>query len=380
MTQRAEHAAAMRRVGYLDVPGGGQVVVDRGFLYIGHMEPPHGTSIVDVSDPSRPRLVAQVSVPANIHSHKVRVVGDFMLVNYERFPPTDIGRTPKVGIKVYDIHDRGRPKEVAFFPTFGRGVHRFDIQGTKAFVSTEWDGFRANILAIVDFADPVRPSLIGQWWQPGQHAAGGEPVPDRSFGPHYWVHLVLARGDRAYAACGRAGVAVLDIGDPRRPVRLGGAAWFPPYPSPCHTFLPLPHAIQHRRFAIVTDEDVTDDVLEDPPAFMWVLDITNEARPIPVATYHVAPDGLAVAGRRFGAHQPWEHVRPDNLVFLAWFAGGVRVVDLSNPYAPHEVGFYVPSAPEGQPVPQTNDVFVDDRGLVYAIDRYRGLSILEVNP
>jgi len=36
--------------------------------------------------------------------------------------------------------------------------------------------------------------------------------------------------------------------------------------------------------------------------------------------------------------------------------------------------------PEGQSVPQTNDVFVDGRGLVFAIDRYRGLSVLEFNP
>ena len=34
----------------------------------------------------------------------------------------------------------------------------------------------------------------------------------------------------------------------------------------------------------------------------------------------------------------------------------------------------------GEPAPQTNDVFVDDRGLVYAIDRYRGLSVLEYGP
>ena len=33
---------------HLDIPGGGQVVVDGDYAYVGHMEPPHGTSIIDV--------------------------------------------------------------------------------------------------------------------------------------------------------------------------------------------------------------------------------------------------------------------------------------------------------------------------------------------
>lgn len=206
-------------------------------------------------------------------------------------------------------------------------MHRFDLQGTHAFVSTEWAGFRSNILAILDLADPRRPSLLGRWWLPGKEEAEGGAAPA---GDHHWVHLALARGNRAYAACGRAGAVIVDVSDPRHPATVGGAAWNPPYTCPTHTFLPVPHPIRNRRFAVVTDEDVTDQVLEDPPAFMWVLDITHEQRPVPVATYQVDPAGLAAPGRRFGAHQPWEHVREDNLVFLAWFAGGVRAVDLSD--------------------------------------------------
>jgi len=368
----SEQARGFSRIGYLDLPGGGQVVVEGTYAYIGHMRPPHGTSIVDVGDPRRPRLVSQISVPNEIHSHKVRVTNGFMLVNNERFPPGDASRSPAVGLRIFDVADRSHPREVGFFPTSGRGVHRFDLQGTLAFVSTEWEGFRSNILAILDISDPPRPSLVGRWWLPGQEG--------RASGEHYWVHLALARGTRAYAACGRAGAVIVDVSDPRRPAAVGGAAWNPPYTSPTHTFLPVPHLIRNRRFAVVTDEDVTDDVLEDPPAFMWVLDITNEARPVPVATYQVDPEGLARPGRRFGAHQPWEHIREDNIVFLAWFSGGIRAVDISNPYSPTEVGYYVPRSIEGRDVPQTNDVFVDGRGLVFALDRSRGLTVLEFEP
>jgi len=365
--------ATLVPVGYLDLPGGGQIVVDGRYAYVGHMAPPHGTTILDVGDPAHPRVVAQLGVPGDIHSHKVRVAGDVMFVNYERFPEHDRGRAPAVGLKVFDIADRRAPREIAFFRTAGRGVHRFDLQGTHAFLSTEWPGFRSNILLIVDIADPAHPAPVGQWAFPGQEAgvsAGPLPID-------HWVHLALARGDRAYAACGHAGVMIVDISDLRRPSTVGAVAWDPPYAAPTHTFLPVPHRIRNRRFAVVTDEDVTDDVLEDPPAFMWVLDITEEARPVPVATYHVDPAGLAVPGQRFGAHQPWEHVREDNIVFLAWFSGGVRAVDISNPYRPEEAAAYLPPAAQGRRVPQTNDVFVDRRGLVFAIDRYEGLSVLE---
>lgn len=383
MTQSLARASQFTCIGFLDIPGGGQVVVDGRWAYIGHMAPPHGTSIVDVSDPRAPRVTAQIPVPGNIHSHKVRVLGDLMLVNHERYPPagargrSGVAGEPAVGLVLYNVADRTKPRPAGRFATVGRGVHRFDLAGTRVFLSTEWEGFSTNILTIVDVARPAAPELVGQWWLPGQHIAAGEQPPA---GPHYWVHLVLVRGERAYAACGSAGAVIIDVTDLRSPRTIGSASWNPPYTSPTHTVLPLPHPIRGRRFAVVTDEDVTENVLEDPPAFMWVLDITHEARPVPVATYQANPDGLVVPGRRFGAHQPWEHVGRDNVVFLAWFSGGVRAVDVSNPYAPREAGWYVPPAPEGEPAPQTNDICVDNRGLVYAIDRYRGLSVLEYAP
>ena len=48
-------AQGIRQVGYFDCPGGGQVVVSGTVAFIAHMKAPHGTSIVDVSDPAKPR-------------------------------------------------------------------------------------------------------------------------------------------------------------------------------------------------------------------------------------------------------------------------------------------------------------------------------------
>jgi hypothetical protein len=53
------------------------------------------------------------------------------------------------------------------------------------------------------------------------------------------------------------------------------------------------------------------------------------------------------------------------------------MIDMSDPTAPEEIGWYIPEPAPGQESPQSNDVFVDERGLVYVIDRNVGLEILE---
>ena len=57
----------IKHVGYFDCPGGGQVVVSGTTAYIAHMAPPHGTTIADVSDPTKPRKLAEVTIPPGIH-------------------------------------------------------------------------------------------------------------------------------------------------------------------------------------------------------------------------------------------------------------------------------------------------------------------------
>ena len=48
----------VREIARLDCRGGGQITVDNGIAYIGHMKAPSGTSIVDVRDPMKPRVIA----------------------------------------------------------------------------------------------------------------------------------------------------------------------------------------------------------------------------------------------------------------------------------------------------------------------------------
>ncbi len=79
-----------------------------------------------------------------------------------------------------------------------------------------------------------------------------------------------------------------------------------------------------------------------------------------------------------GCHQPSERLNGPVVPF-AWFAQGLRLVDLSDPAQPEEVGRYVPDPPDGCERVCSNDVTIDDRGLIYLIDRQRGVDIIETS-
>ena len=49
-----------------------------------------------------------------------------------------------------------------------------------------------------------------------------------------------------------------------------------------------------------------------------------------------------------------------------------------DPSAPREIASFIPEPCGGRPSPQSNDVDIDDRGLIYLADRNIGLDILEL--
>ncbi|MGH7155837.1 MAG: LVIVD repeat-containing protein, partial [Acetobacteraceae bacterium] len=146
----------IREVAWLDCPGGGQVVVDGRFAFIGHMAAPHGTSVLDVGDPRHPRIVAEIGIPPGLHSHKVRVANGVMLANRERHGG-DMPDGDFVGLRIFDAANPRTPREIARWACGGTGVHRFTFDGRYAYISPEVDGYVGNIVMILDLADPSRP-------------------------------------------------------------------------------------------------------------------------------------------------------------------------------------------------------------------------------
>jgi hypothetical protein len=364
-------AHGVRVVGYFDCPGGGQVVVRDNVAYIGHIAPPHGTTIVDVADPAKPRQLAEISIPDGMHSHKVRVENGVMVVNRESYPP---GRRPPDfpgGIDIYDISRPSSPRKLTTWSA--RGMHRFTFDGRYLYGSPELDGYIGNIMMILDLENPERPEEVGRWWMPGQWEAGGETKSWE--GTNHRCHHPIRLGDRLYVSYWHGGFVILDIEDMSKPKFVSGLDWSPPFPWPTHTALPVPFPIRDRRLLLVADEDVVR-IGPDIPSFLWIVDITDETRPVPFASYQVDEEDGSPVSDYTGLHQFCEDMHGTE-VPIAWFAHGLKIVDIANPHAPREVASFLPPVPEGAKRVSSNDVFVDSRGLIYLIDRTRGLHILE---
>ena len=280
------------------------------------------------------------------------------------------------GFRIYDISDRSCPREIACQRTGGVGVHRFDADSRYAYISTEMEGYVGNILVIYDLADPSRPREVSRWHMPGQHvAAGEEPL---ALGNAARLHHAMRVGNEMWAAVWQAGLRVIDVSDIADPRTIGAYNYHPPVPEPTHTVMPFEQAIGGRRYAIAIDEEH-----EHTPGrlhgHMTVLDVTDLADIRPVSVFALserASPWSGMPGVRFGAHQYRERL-DSTLVYATWFAGGLRIVDVADPQLPVEIAYFMPEPVGGEPAPSSNDVDLDRRGLIYLLDRVRGLDILE---
>ncbi|ATV43408.1 hypothetical protein H5A44_15995 [Pectobacterium brasiliense] len=404
-----EYSRNMRLIGHSDQggrPDGVQVMVHRGYAYIGHMVS-QGVSIVDVRDARNPKPAGFIAAPPGTWNIHLQTHDDLLLVvnardlfadasfaeekvYYTRSVADTVstkqqGKSWSAGLRIFDISTPDKPREISFLPLDGIGIHRiWYVGGRWAYVSALLDGYSDYIFLTIDLADPQHPEVAGRYWLPGMHSAGGETAswPE---GKRYALHHAIISGDTAYGSWRDGGLTLLDVSDRTNPQLISHRNWSPPFGGGTHTALPLPD----RDLLIVLDEAVLDNQ-EDGEKLIWVFDIREPSNPVSIATFPQPKEADYVKkGAHFGPHNLHEN-RPgsfisSSLIFATYQNAGVRAYDISNPYQPKETGALVPAAPArmvdkrpGRPqIIQSCDVFVDADGIIYSTDYNAGLSIIE---
>ena len=402
MATQTQEIRNMRLISHHDLNGYGNIgegvhlhVTSDGrrVLYMAHESAPKDITSVDVTDIANPRLLAQTELAyGHLRSNSLSIVDDTMLVAYQSLEPGQ----PGTGMGVYNISNPEEPRQIGFMDLGGeysRGCHcLWWAEGNYAHLSTGAADFQPRnqkddqFYMIVDVSDPTSPQEAGRWWFPGTREGDSDPMPARhpQFDAGHRLHngnVYPERPDRAYCAYMDSGVVILDIEDKSNPKMVSHINYAPPFPGFTHTVLPL----FNRDLMLVTQEAVRLGG-EDYPKLMWMMDIRDETNPIIISTLPM-PDTDDFFNRpgRFGAHNVYEN-QPgstcffsDNLIFATLFNAGVRVYDTSDPFRPEEVAYFVPEIPDGAPSNGINDVYVDENGIMYVVDRLKGgLYILEL--
>jgi hypothetical protein len=369
----------------------------RRILWMAHESAPKNFTGVDVTDPKNPRVIVQTELPhMKVRSNSLDVVGNLMVVANQT---KEVNMKP-AGFDVWDISKPEHPKLISHFDCSGpysRGVHAvWFVDGKTVHISSGAHDFQPHnpkddqIYRIVDISNPSKPVETGRWWYPGTRVGDTAAQPARlpvQFDTGFRAHntnVFPQRPDRAYVGYIDGGAIVLDISNPADIKMVSHWNHSPPFNGFTHTVLPL----FDRGLWVVSDECVQDDG-KDWPKLVWMVDARSDANPVPISTFPAPPyDAFAKRGGRFGAHNLHENLplpvsfQSDTLTIGTFFNAGVRVYDTTNPYQVEEVAYFVPGTPRLAPAGaiQLNDVFVDDRRLVYTMDRFGGgLYILEMN-
>lgn len=385
-----------RQLGELNLEGGlnGDIWVHGDFAYIGTWSGPcpgTGVKIIDTSDPANPVQVATAAGYANTSAEDMQVVsvdtdwfsGDLMGVGLQDcgLPDMDPGLA---GLDLWNVTDPTHPVHLGFFDVApAAGVHEVSlvvrsIAGqekvfalaavpdaevlTTLFTATPRGDFQ-----LIEVSDPQNPTLADDW---GAGKDGGLP-----FGSPFYAEFGLpppfdctppagqeplcrghfsaifdhsaspsADGKTAYLAYWDAGAIILDMTDPYNLVMVGRT----PYPADSEgdTHSAVPN--ETGSLLVTTDEDFSPSELVaagepkepgDTWGFARLWDISNPASPTHLSDFATPHSLTNKTDGFYSVHNP---VIAGDTLYLSWYSDGLRIVDISDPADPQEVGFYRP--------------------------------------
>lgn len=368
---------------------------DRRFLYTAHLWT-SGFSIVEITDPRKPRFVRYVPGPENTWTLQVQIADGRMITSLERISDGWGGAPDKPfaeGFLIWDLMDPENPKQIGHYKTGGLGTHRnFYAGGRYVHATALPDGYDGHIYQIVDISNPGAPKEVSRWWKKGQWRAGGEGGVPHGTLLHGGAYV---KGNRAYLPYSAGGFVILDISDVMRPTLVGDLPFSPPFLSfiGVHTAVPLT-----KRPLVVVNSEAIAERGQEALGYAGIVDVSNEKEPRLVSLFPVPQPPKALGIKhfyerpgRFGPHnqhQPqFQEVlyQNENVVFLTYFNAGLRIYDISDERAPKEIGYYIPPDPLVRRgllpatglVTQSEDVIVDQRGVIIVSDKNHGLYMLQ---
>lgn len=162
-----------------------EVVGNRAYVLAGS-----DLDVVDVADPTKPVLLSSTRFPGVFNQLRVRVQGDRAYIACN-----------SAGLLVVDVTDAALPKLLGRWdsPGLALGV---DVADGFAFVADQFSG-----LQIVDVRNPAVPTPVASEYLPGSASD------------------VTVVSGIAYVACDSGGIVSVDVRDPFRPRRLGSNNW-----------------------------------------------------------------------------------------------------------------------------------------------------------
>jgi len=439
--QSVPRASNMDLVGYNDLQARSAyqpVILKQGgrwIAYVGHhggealnpqtgkMEP-NGTSIVDVTDPKHPQYLVHIPGEPKDRAGEyggasmVRVCSGNDLPHGGKgkfYMLRDFGNSAH---EIWDVTDPGKPSRITIVVSGLRDTHKnwWECDTGIAYLVSGPVGWRTpRMMQIYDLSDPAKPVFIRNFGLPGQEPGAKGPTP----GGLHGAFSTGPKGNRVYLAYDNARNGVIEIVDREKLLNGPKEATDENLRYPIITRVDLPddmgaHNIvpmlrmplsefSNQKFSKVKDfifmvGETTPNECNESRQMARIFDITTESKPVGVSTWTVPEDGgnFCSAGGRFGTHSTNENLPPvyaNRVVFVAHFNAGVRAVDVRDPYKPKEIGYYIPAVSdrtdkrcvgEGASLTckvaiQTNNVDVDDRGYVYAVDRANtGMHIVEL--